>query len=198
MENLSPIIFLIIYLVISGISKRRKADRQNRRSGERPPVTVSKDTRDRMRALYKALGLDEEAQPQPAPGPVSEKETDRFETVPTAAESTSDAGLRTEPGFQEGGKSLPESELPEDLDVYSRPVEQPYEQDDREVYERPVETPYQRPEPTPYGDEEASKDGLSAFLAGRSTLEQGMYLQMILGPPRALQPLKDWLRPTQS
>lgn len=194
MENVLPIIFLIFWLVISSIAKRRKASQ-----GE--PAAPGAEPRERepagaLKSILEALAEQaEEAKPK-MPDPFSaqkdwlgvEHEVEEEEILEPQEEPP--VVTRPEP-VEEGRPSTFRAEPAWDEEAYARPVDTPYERPEETPYERPVEEPYDRPVEKPYRVGRQYESVLDR-IDDMPILKKGILFQEILGQPRALRNPKDW------
>jgi len=206
MENLSPIIFLIIYLVISSFSKRRK-NAQQESAGRSSGEDAADKRPSALRSILEGLeSLGQESSQEPSTQPRPEVEKDVGTTAPAASSFWGGAQLRqnetniSAPPVGEIFNQTAGGELREDLplenldaDPYKRPVDKPYDRGEESSYQRPVEMPYENL------GEEFYRPGSKRSVLGRKLkdmpiLKKGILLQTILGPPRSLQPPDDWFK----
>ncbi len=194
MENILPIIFLILYLVINTVVKRRKASQGSPaapRTGRPQKKQVS------LTEILQTLAEDRNII-EKEPAAPSQKDWFGIQSEPVDLEEEivkEEQVIYREPEamvdpVEEGIPSVDEHITVSDEDPYARPEDSPYERPEDSPYERPDPEVYVRPVEQPYRETRAGS--VLELINEMPLLRKGILLNEILGPPRALQDPKSW------
>jgi len=194
MENVLPVIFLILYLVIQSVSKRRKAESRERvkPSGGDSPSTGK--PAGGLQSLLEALGVEAEEMQRGKAEPIQEPQVPFWQTAEPVeselppAEPTPEIEMEPPPDIWDYAEGIADEQS------YERPTDEPYARKTKIPYERSVETPYKRSDREVHlrPERKVKRSRLGGLLDDMPVLKKGIVLQTILGPPRSLQKGSDW------